>query len=325
MLNKDPEIITDNEKGIFENIEVSDTEVIEEPVVEEDKPKNHYDTSIKPEYHPIANGEPMMTQTELDALVEDMNIRGFKDTEPITMYQGLILDGRNRSVAAKYAEVDVVTREFIGTYQEAESESISLNNHRRHKSAGQKAMAAAYALKANKARRDELEKDILSKNPTIGKRRLSNQINHKCLKLSSKAAAKQQDCGTTNVTNATKLLEEEPDLAQSVFEGKLSLTKGLSTLQEINELRNVETKLTDGERTPEELERHKNIEQVKRDPEGAVAKLEVKDNQIEELRDEVKKLLISNKGLFSHSENIESELSDFKEMYVEHRLSINVD
>ena len=48
----------------------------------------------KLELHPLADLFPMMTDEELDELGEDMLKLGQR--EPIWLYEGKILDGRNR-------------------------------------------------------------------------------------------------------------------------------------------------------------------------------------------------------------------------------------
>ena len=53
--------------------------------------------------------------------------------------------------------------------------------------------------------------------------------------------------------------------------------------------------------------------------------LSIPDKHIQELEQEVKAITESNNSLAEHSENVESELNDFKQMYTEYRLSENVD
>ena len=309
--------------GFFDNIEVSD-DAPKEEVLEEDKPKDHYDTSIKPEYHEIANREPMMTQLEMGGLVELMK-KGFDKDQPIYMYQGKVLDGRNRTVAAKAAGVKVVTKTFTGTYEEAEAKSVMLNNRRRHKSAGQKAMAAAYAIKAYDERREVFEKNLLVKNPSISKRELVRQKGKYYPKLSIKTFAEQQGSSSKSARNATNLLDNDKDLATQVFAGKLSLTKAQELYQEILTIRQTKTKASDGDYTPEELERFDRIKQAKQDPEGTVAKLELAEIQLEQLQTEKKQSMQTINDAEEYIKSIESELDDFKQMYTEYRLSENVD
>ena len=51
----------------------------------------------------------------------------------------------------------------------------------------------------------------------------------------------------------------------------------------------------------------------------------VPERQIQELEQEVKTINNLNKELINHSTQVEAELDDFKQMYLEHRLSENVD
>lgn len=46
------------------------------------------------DFHPIANLFPLMTGDEYLALVEDIRANGL--LEPVVLYEGKILDGRNR-------------------------------------------------------------------------------------------------------------------------------------------------------------------------------------------------------------------------------------
>ncbi|MCC7234893.1 MAG: ParB N-terminal domain-containing protein [Bryobacterales bacterium] len=55
--------------------------------------------------HPAAELFPMMTEAELRQLAEDIKAHGLAD--PITMLDGMILDGRNRFEACKRAGVDL--------------------------------------------------------------------------------------------------------------------------------------------------------------------------------------------------------------------------
>ena len=65
------------------------------------------------EFHPIANIFPLIDGAELDALVADVTTHGVR--EPIWLYEGQILDGRNRYRAANAAGKEWRTRTFEGT------------------------------------------------------------------------------------------------------------------------------------------------------------------------------------------------------------------
>ena len=55
--------------------------------------------STELEFHPLANILPLIEGEEFGRLVEDIRVRGLQ--EKITLYKGLILDGRNRYRASR--------------------------------------------------------------------------------------------------------------------------------------------------------------------------------------------------------------------------------
>ena len=96
------------------------------------------------EYHPIANVFPLLPESELQELADDIRERGLK--EPIRTYEEKILDGRNRSAACIIAGVEPKYREFKGDPEEAFRHVWSLNFHRRHMTQSQKGACAADAV-----------------------------------------------------------------------------------------------------------------------------------------------------------------------------------
>lgn len=68
------------------------------------------------EFHEIASIFPMLAQDKHQDLVESMKIHGYFADEPITTYEGQILDGRNRYLAATDAGVDLAYQEFDPTW-----------------------------------------------------------------------------------------------------------------------------------------------------------------------------------------------------------------
>ncbi len=90
--------------------------------------------------HPAAELFPMMTEAELRQLAEDIKAHGLAD--PITMLDGMILDGRNRFEACKRAGVDLRYEHP----QDIESPTVyvvSKNLHRRHLTVSQRAAIGA--------------------------------------------------------------------------------------------------------------------------------------------------------------------------------------
>lgn len=92
------------------------------------------------EFHPIASIFPLMDAESLDSLAADIKQNGLR--EPIWLFEGKVLDGRNRSTACLVAGVTPETREFVGTREEAIDFVWSVNKERRHLQPGQLVAAA---------------------------------------------------------------------------------------------------------------------------------------------------------------------------------------
>ena len=95
---------------------------------------------IKP--HPFAALFPELPLEELTQLARDIKERG--QLEPIILYKGAILDGRNRYRACQIAGVKPRIEEFDAkaTRRSPEELILSRNLRRRHLSVGQKAAIA---------------------------------------------------------------------------------------------------------------------------------------------------------------------------------------
>jgi ParB-like chromosome segregation protein Spo0J len=97
--------------------------------------------------HPIAAIFPMITEPEFDKLKADIKAHGFK--EPGLLFEGKVLDGRNRYRASRelgiemnWAEVENSEPEDIAAFDPV-AYVLSQNLHRRHLKQSQRAMIAA--------------------------------------------------------------------------------------------------------------------------------------------------------------------------------------
>ena len=90
-------------------------------------------------FHQLSGLFPLMDDREFEGLVEDIRTNGLR--EPIWLYDGQILDGRNRWRACEAIGVVPQTREYAGT--DPVGFVVSLNLHRRHLSESQRALVAA--------------------------------------------------------------------------------------------------------------------------------------------------------------------------------------
>jgi hypothetical protein len=101
--------------------------------------------------HPAAEIFPMLDSKELDALASDIKSNGL--CHPLVMYQGVLLDGRNRLAACKIASVEPSFTEYTGDSPVAFV--ISVNIKRRQLDPSQRACVAVeiepmFAVEAKK-------------------------------------------------------------------------------------------------------------------------------------------------------------------------------
>lgn len=114
--------------------------------------------------HPLAELFPLMDEADLAALSQDIGQYGLR--APITVYKGMILDGRNRFRACKLAKVEIRTRQFEADADPLEF-VLSVNLHRRHLTESQRAMIAAKIAKKPHGRSDEKKGANLHLTPSI--------------------------------------------------------------------------------------------------------------------------------------------------------------
>ncbi|MDB5314052.1 MAG: hypothetical protein JWO38_8254 [Gemmataceae bacterium] len=80
--------------------------------------------------HPLAERYPLMGEEEFGAFKADIQTKGLKN--PISTFEGKILDGRNRYRACRELQKEPVFAEFTGTPEEASAFVDSQNLRRRH-------------------------------------------------------------------------------------------------------------------------------------------------------------------------------------------------
>ena len=160
--------------------------------------------------HPYADLFPMMTEVELDALAEDIAENG--QQHEIVLYQGKVLDGRNRLLACERAKVEPRFRDFDGDDSAALALVISLNVQRRDLTAGQRAIVAAKALPMFEEAGHQRKVDGAKKKDMNGQCRTSRDDASKVFKV-----------GVNAVQQAKALLSDAPDLADQVSACTVSL------------------------------------------------------------------------------------------------------
>jgi hypothetical protein len=120
----------------------------------------------KYEIHPLGNLLPSMTVDEFNGLVDDIHRHG--QIEPITIYEGKILEGRHRYKACKKLRVEPKTEPYKGT--DPLAYVLSKNLHRRHLTKEQQREVTVQALKANPQKSNrEIAKQVKQDHKTVAK------------------------------------------------------------------------------------------------------------------------------------------------------------
>jgi hypothetical protein len=158
-------------------------------------------TELKP--HPLADCFPMLSDSELEELADDIEAHGLH--QKIMLYEGQILDGRNRYAACQ--KVGFSIESSISQYEGSDPIGyvISVNLRRRHLDTGQRAMIAAKLATA-----------------TVGGDHSTKSLNGSPVAL----VAKQMNVGTTSVTVARAILKAAPEVAADVTAGRINLNEG---------------------------------------------------------------------------------------------------
>ena len=168
----------------------------------------------------------MLGEEELKELCADMEKNGL--TDPITVYEGKILDGRNRATACEMLGIKPKTIEYTGN--DPLAFVLSKNLHRRHLTVSQRAVIAVEIANMqhggnNKKQDANLH---LAKPLTNQKLEQGNPCNEEN-RISQAQAAKAMNVSQRSVASAEKLRKEAaPEVIQQVKEGKKSLHAALS-------------------------------------------------------------------------------------------------
>lgn len=156
-------------------------------------------------FHPFAEIFPLLEGDELDSLAADIKTNGLQKV--ITLYQGKVLDGRNRFLACQKVKVKPRYHKFDGDDEAALVFVWSANAHRRHMTPQQRAMAAARFA-------------------TLGK---GGDPNAPRGALTQTEAAEGLDVGRRSVQRAKKVVEHgSKALQDAVQSGEVPLTKAAS-------------------------------------------------------------------------------------------------
>ena len=157
--------------------------------------------SLDLENHPLANMFPMLSDDEQRELTADIKKNG--QLEPIWLYEGNVLDGRNRYKSCKELGNTPIIKEYTGN--DPLAFVLSKNLHRRHLTTGQRSMVAAKI--------EQFQHGGSRKNQDAN------------LHLDRKQVAKSLNVSPRSVANASKVRTKAvPEVAEAVEAGKLPVS-----------------------------------------------------------------------------------------------------
>jgi ParB-like chromosome segregation protein Spo0J len=157
------------------------------------------ETTPEYEYHRLSNLFPLMTDSEIAKLAEDIKVNGL--AFPIILYDGKILDGRNRYLACRKAGVQPDFWEYEG---DAPIQFVlSLNLERRHLTISQRAAIAAELATLPQGARTDLA---------------SNEA-----RFSQQQAGDAMDVSRSSVQRAVEVRTADPELHEKVKAGEVSV------------------------------------------------------------------------------------------------------
>jgi ParB-like chromosome segregation protein Spo0J len=176
-------------------------------------------------FHEVANLMPMMTPEELAELTADIKANGQR--EPITTYQGEILDGRNRYLACEAAGVEPRFHVWTGAGSPVEF-VLSMNVHRRHLTAVQRAviaeaaepMFAAEARKRQATSTGGLKPQLVARPPEPATGRKSRD-----------EAAKATGASGRNVSRVKAIRKAAPEIVPLMRDGKATMQEAQALTQ----------------------------------------------------------------------------------------------
>lgn len=181
------------------------------------------------EYHPYSCAFPLMTEERLGELADDIRKHGLNN--PLIIFEGKILDGRNRSAACLLAGVKPATEEFTGTHEEASALVWSENAQRRDLTSTQRAasykkleMACAEVAAAAEAKRAEAR----DRQKQGGKEKVCQTFDkpNAATDASKRTDAHRAKLAGTNrqyMHEVDKIAEAKPELLDDVASGKMTL------------------------------------------------------------------------------------------------------
>ena len=160
------------------------------------------------EFHEIASLFPMMVGQDFKDLIEDIRTNGLH--EPVWLYEGKILDGRNRWLACEDLGITADFREYEG--DDPVGFVVSLNLTRRHLNESQRAMVAGKLATMKQGTRTDLKPRENS--PEVSNKEAASLMN--VSDFSIKKAKHVQKDGTPELVSKVEAGEVKVSVASDI-------------------------------------------------------------------------------------------------------------
>jgi ParB-like chromosome segregation protein Spo0J len=163
------------------------------------------------EFHEFADIFPMLSEEELAELCADIKKNGL--TDPVTLYEGKVLDGRNRATACEKLGINPKTVKYTG--DDPLGFVLSKNLHRRHLTTGQRSMIAEKLATLSEGRpKKTVENSTVSTETAAKTLNVSRDSVQQARKVRTKAVpevAEAVEAGKMPVSVAAKLADAPPE------------------------------------------------------------------------------------------------------------------
>jgi hypothetical protein len=226
-------------------------------------------------FHPYSEVFPLIEGADFDSLVADIKEHGLR--EKIWLYDGKVIDGRNRFLACQKAKVKPQYRELKGKDEGALAFVISANVNRRHLTPQQRAMAAArIATMRQGARTDIAPRDAMSQTD----------------------AAEELDVSRRSVQRAKQVIEKGSAALQAAVEsGEVPLKKAATVVDLPKKEQLAAAKSKPEKSEPEFQERYEFDEKddeviaiAEREYQASIDKVMDSDDRLVKANEEIKRL-----------------------------------
>lgn len=176
--------------------------------------------------HPAAEIFPMMSDSELSELANDIKENG--QIEPVVIYDGMVLDGRNRLRACEIAEIEPKAHELTGINSPV-IYVLSKNLHRRHLTPSQRGAIGAETIPL-------LEEEARKRQAEAGRANLrheSRPIGHNSgAGASRRLAAELVQVGEGTVQRADEVRRKDPVLFEKIKSGEMTANAARNMIDE---------------------------------------------------------------------------------------------